>query len=131
MINVWISASYSLGGMVRGQGLWCAPMCMDYDMYSADCQKCSYCYGALIDGYTSSGDATNLSYKRTTALNRLTGDTFFTEVPQAPIKYNTNTKPISVSGGAQFVRDNGKFLAELVKDGTGTIIGISFTQQSA
>ena len=25
MINVWISASYSLGGMVRGQGLWCAP----------------------------------------------------------------------------------------------------------
>ena len=93
--------------------------------------KGGYCYGALIEGYTSSGDDTNLSYKRTTALSRLTGDTFFTETPQAPIKYNTNTKPISVSGGAQFVRDNGKFLAELVKDGTGTIVGISFTQQSA
>jgi hypothetical protein len=37
---------------------------------------------------------------------------------------------MTVSGSAQYVRDNGKYLAELIKDSTGTIIGISFTQQA-
>ena len=37
---------------------------------------------------------------------------------------------MTVSGSAQYVRDNGKYLAELIKDSTGTIVGISFTQQS-
>lgn len=89
-----------------------------------------YCYGALLEGYTADGNAANTSYKRATALTRNTGDTFFTETQKSPLTYNTNTKPTTVSGTEQFIRDNGKFLAELIKDGTGTIIGISFTQQA-
>ena len=50
--------------------------------------------------------------------------------PVSPITYNLNIKPMTVSGSAQFVRDNGKYLAELIKDTTGTIIGICFTQQA-
>ena len=89
-----------------------------------------YCYGALIQGYTQEGNNGNISYKSSTAPTRNTGDTFFTMSPVSPVQYNMNTKPLSVSGSAQYVRDNGKFLAELIKDSTGTIIGICFTQQS-
>lgn len=89
-----------------------------------------YCYGALIQGYTQEGTNGNISYKNSTAPTRNTGDTFFTASPVSPVQYNLNTKPLSVSGSAQYVRDNGKFLAELIKDSTGTIIGICFTQQS-
>ena len=89
-----------------------------------------YCYGALLQGYTKTGSAGNESYKSSTALTRNTGDTFFTTAPVTPVSYNLNTKPMSVSGSEQYVRDNGKFLAKLIKDSTGTIIGISFTQQT-
>lgn len=89
-----------------------------------------YCYGALIEGYTQDGQNGNYSYKCSTAPTRNTGDTFFTANPVTPVTYNLNTKPLTVSGTAQYVRDNGKFLAELIKDPTGTIIGICFTQQT-
>lgn len=89
-----------------------------------------YCYGALLDGYSQEGTNGNYSYKNSSALTRNTGDTFFTEAPKTPITYNLNTKPMTVSGSSQYVRDNGKFLAELIKDTTGTIVGIAFTQQT-
>ena len=89
-----------------------------------------YCYGALLEGYQQEGQNGNYSYKSSTALTRNTGDTFFTASPVTPVTYNLNTKPMTVSGSAQYVRDNGKYLAELIKDSTGTIVGISFTQQS-
>lgn len=90
-----------------------------------------YCYGALLDGYTNiSSDTSNPLYASTTALTRNSGDSFFTATQASPLTYNLNTKPMGVSGSAPFVRDNAKFLAELIKDDTGTIIGISFTQQT-
>lgn len=89
-----------------------------------------YCYGALLEGYNQEGSNGNFSYKSSSALTRNAGDTFFTMTPKSPIVYNLNTKPMTVSGSAQYVRDNGKYLAELIKDSTGTIIGISFTQQT-
>lgn len=89
-----------------------------------------YCYGALIDGYTKEGSDGNVSYKSSTAPKRDPGNTYFTMSPVSPVSYNLNTKPLTVSGSQQFVRDNGKFLAELIKDPTGTIIGICFTQQT-
>ena len=89
-----------------------------------------YCYGALLEGYQQEGQNGNYSYKSSTALTRNTGDTFFTASPVPPVTYHLNTKPMTVSGSAQYVRDNGKYLAELIKDSTGTIIGISFTQQA-
>lgn len=90
-----------------------------------------YCYGALLDGYEQGGSQGNYYYKNSTALTREEGDTFYTANPVTPVTYNLNTKPMTVSGSAQFVRDNGKYLAELIKDSTGTIIGIAFTQQTA
>lgn len=45
------------------------------------------------------------------------------------IKYNMESLPTSKSGTNTFVRPTAKFLAELIKDSTGTIVGICFTQQ--
>lgn len=90
-----------------------------------------YCYGALLEGYTNiSSDSSNMLYASSTALTRKSGDSFFTAVQVTPVTYNLNTKPMGVSGTAPYVRDNAKFLAELIKDDTGTIIGVSFTQQT-
>ena len=102
-------------------------MATTYDDYD---QKIVTGYGALLEGYQQEGQNGNYSYKSSTALTRNTGDTFFTASPVTPVTYNLNTKPMTVSGSAQYVRDNGKYLAELIKDSTGTIVGISFTQQS-
>ena len=100
---------------------------------ASDGPKGGYCYGAQLSGYTSETTADGVSFKCDTLANALKKngtDTYFTAVQASPLTYCTNTKPISKSGGAQFVRDNGKFLAELIKDDTGTIIGICFTQQA-
>lgn len=95
--------------------------------------KGGYCYGYLLDSYTQSGTAAaGYSYSRAGELTKADpADTYYTEAPvsaSASTKWNLNTKPMSESGTNQYVRDNGKFLAELIKDTTGTIIGISFTQ---
>ena len=45
------------------------------------------------------------------------------------ISYNYNTTNCSKSGNAEYVRPTAKFLAELIKDSSGTIVGICFTQQ--
>lgn len=92
--------------------------------------KGGYNYGLVLENYTASGDENSKSYSSTTALTRNAGDTFFTAAPMSPTTYNTNVKPLTVSGSAQYIRDNGKFLSELIKDSTGTIVGISFTQQT-
>lgn len=97
--------------------------------------KGGYCYGLVIDGYDENGDATNQSYVASSiggTSSPLTRDSSGTYWIGAPGKtFNLNTKPMTVSGSAQYVRDNGKYLAELIKDTTGTIIGICFTQQNA
>lgn len=46
------------------------------------------------------------------------------------VEYNMNTKPISVTGKRTYVRSSAKFMAELIKDPTGTKIGVMFTQQN-
>jgi hypothetical protein len=45
------------------------------------------------------------------------------------ITYNMNYIPLTQTGQPEFVRPTAKFLAELIKDSTGTIIGVCFTQQ--
>lgn len=88
-----------------------------------------YCYGHLLDGYTSTGNAKSPAYKSSTALKRKEGSTVFTAKQAADKAICSNTKPTSISGTEQFVRPNAYFLAELIHDDTGTLIGISFTQQ--
>lgn len=43
--------------------------------------------------------------------------------------YNMNYLPAKKSGTDAFIRPTAKFLAEIIKDTTGTIVGICFTQQ--
>ncbi len=45
------------------------------------------------------------------------------------MKFNMNYLQTKQSGTEQFIRPTAKFLAELIKDSTGTIVGICFTQQ--
>jgi hypothetical protein len=50
--------------------------------------------------------------------------------PQGAVAYNMNTRPLNVSGTPEFVRKSAKFLAELIRDTTGTTVGIMFTQSN-
>lgn len=47
------------------------------------------------------------------------------------IQFNLNTKPTTASGNATYVRGSSRFRAMLVKDISGTTIGIVFTEISA
>jgi hypothetical protein len=55
-------------------------------------------------------------------------DSYYTfNLALAP-QYNMNYKPLSQTGQKWFVRGSARYLAELVQDDTGTIVGIVFTQ---
>lgn len=45
------------------------------------------------------------------------------------MSFNMDYLPTKKSGTNQFIRPTAKFVAELIKDSTGTIVGICFTQQ--
>ena len=97
-----------------------------------------YCYGAVLSGYTSS--ATSLDgdvYKMTTAITDMKGrgDTFYTldlavDTNSGALTYNMNTRPMDRTGADTFVRTSAKYMAELIKDSTGTTVGICFTQMT-
>lgn len=62
---------------------------------------------------------------------RKPGDSFYTcslSVKNGIIETNNNTKGITAVGGKQFILESARFRAELIKDETGTIVGICFTQ---
>ena len=88
-----------------------------------------YCYGQVLSGYSKTTEDGEDVYKNSTALTMNTGDSFFTTSPQSGV-WNLNTKPLTISGSNMFVRTNAKFMAELIKDSSGTNIGICFTQQT-
>ncbi|MBO9597421.1 MAG: hypothetical protein J7559_06335, partial [Cohnella sp.] len=85
-------------------------------------------YGALLTISTKTGSN---KYYSTTAITRGSGqedDSYYTVALQSPINYNLIYTPMTASGTNQFVRPTAKFLAELMKDTTGMIVGICFTQ---
>jgi len=63
-----------------------------------------------------------------------TGGSSFTknlDTSTGVIQYNMEYLPMTKSGTNTFVRPTAKFLAQLIKDTTGTIVGICFTQQNS
>ncbi|MDQ0885049.1 hypothetical protein QFZ81_000137 [Paenibacillus sp. V4I9] len=94
-------------------------------------------YGAILtgDNITAATATTPASYITTTGASGLrkanTTDSFFTGglAGNGNITYNMVYIPMTESGTRPFVRPTAKFLAELIKDTTGTIIGVCFTQQ--
>ena len=65
-------------------------------------------------------------------LTKYAGNSYYTGALKTDnngnIVYNLNTKPISISGKPSNIRQSAKFQAELIKDTSGTKIGIVFTQ---
>ena len=65
-------------------------------------------------------------------LTKYAGNSYYTGALKTDnngnIVYNLNTKPISISGKPSNIRQSAKFQAELIKDTSGTKIGIAFTQ---
>ncbi len=99
-----------------------------------------YNYGLLLHSNEDGGDETDCVKKGAGEL----GDAYqFKKVPDErdagatrkaavpnKIVFNLNTKPISASGTDYFIRTNGKFMSYLMKDSTGTIVGIYFEAQT-
>ncbi|GKU77569.1 hypothetical protein [Paenibacillus sp. L3-i20] len=83
--------------------------------------KSGHNYGALLDGQVSN----------IITMPDLTGSHYVKGLEtKEGIKYNMKYLPTTVSGTNAFVRPTAKFLAELIKDTTGTIVGVCFTQQA-
>lgn len=87
-------------------------------------------YGALLEGYTTDSDG-NYVIDASDITKADATDSFYTiDIDSSNgIKYNMVYLPTTKSGTNTFVRPTAKFLAELIKDSTGTIVGICFTQQ--
>jgi len=87
-------------------------------------------YGAILDGSTRSGEVFN-----TAAIVRASGntDSFYTYNLEtnngALLAPNMIYTPMTDPGTSTFVRPTARFLAEQIRDSTGTIVGIVFTQQ--
>ncbi|WP_138755934.1 hypothetical protein [Paenibacillus sinopodophylli] len=81
-------------------------------------------YGARLVG-------TNATTQVTTALTKAVGSAFYEAnlvSTNGILEYNMVYLPTTRSGTNAFVRPTAKFLAELIKDTTGTIVGVCFTQ---
>jgi hypothetical protein len=84
-------------------------------------------YGALLEG-------TSTTTYVTAALEKDEGNSYYTvniETNSAGVmKFNHVILPLTKTGTETYVRPTAKFLSELIKDETGTIVGICFTQQN-
>lgn len=56
--------------------------------------------------------------------------TYWVGTPTNPVQFNMNTKPMELSGDNSYVRSNGKYMSMLIRDDSGTIIGIYFMQMT-
>lgn len=91
-----------------------------------------YNYGSIMEGSTpDNANDTGLVYNVSAELTKKTGDSFYTKnlkVENGMIDSSSNTKGTSTTGDTEFILESARFRAELVKDSTGTIVGIVFTQ---
>ncbi|GFN30935.1 hypothetical protein [Paenibacillus xylaniclasticus] len=87
-----------------------------------------YNYGAIFKNVSK--DATGKVYTTTDALTKKnTTDSFYTrDLDSTEKSPNMQYLPMTESGTSTFVRPTAKFLAELIKDNTGTYVGVAFTQ---
>jgi len=66
-------------------------------------------------------------------LTKVTNNAFYTEnlltTAAGTMTYNMDTLATKRTGTAEYIRPTAKFLGELIKDSSGTITGVCFTQQ--
>jgi len=105
-------------------------------------QKYGVNYGARFEDTSSSTQADRpntiklpvvLSPNAKGILSKETGKAFYTENlavdTSGSMSFNMDILKTKKSGTAEFIRPTAKFLGELIKDTSGTITGICFTQQ--
>ena len=89
-------------------------------------------YGAILTGADpeTSGGVTVGYTLADTDIPKTSGNSYYTGTINmtSGLKINTNYLPLTQAASQTFVRPTAKFLSELIKDNTGTIIGICFTQ---
>ncbi|RED52803.1 hypothetical protein [Cohnella lupini] len=87
-----------------------------------------YNYGAQFTGTSGTPPITIVIPAKAAGNNFYTLDISIS-TSTGSMSYNMNYLPMKASGTAPYVRPTAKFLSELIKDSTGTIVGICFTQQ--
>lgn len=91
-----------------------------------------YNYGSILEVSTQdTANDTGMVYKIDAALTRNAGDSFFSaqlKNENGIIPTSSNTKGITTTGDTEFILESARFRSELIKDNTGTIVGIMFTQ---
>lgn len=88
----------------------------------------AYNYGALLAGFTA--DPITKTYSKTMTPAEEATPAYILNYGSATISYNLTSAPLSETGKDPYVRGTGKFMAKLIKDDTGTIVGIFFKQMS-
>lgn len=83
-------------------------------------------YGAM---YTGTNAATKVVTLPAKAANQSWYVVNIATDMSGTMKFNLDTLDAKRSGTVQFIRPTARFLGELIKDTTGTIVGVSFTQQ--
>ena len=101
--------------------------------YIKDTNKEGYNYGALLvkaDG--NAGSVENVGATVLLPKNTLTfkngGYVANLYNDKGAYKYNWNVRPCGQSGTNTYVRSSAKFFAQLIKDSTDTIVGVTFRQ---
>jgi hypothetical protein len=83
-------------------------------------------YGARLVG---TNETTNVTAPLTKPANASWYEVNLWTSAGGTFAYNLNTVPTTSTGTPPYIRPTAKFLAELIKDETGSIVGICFTQQ--
>lgn len=84
--------------------------------------------------YTNTANPTPIKSGFTTPLPRVVESDSFYTINQfvdanGKLVYNMNYKPMDASATDGYIGNNFKYLSELIKDTTGSIVGVVFTQQ--
>ncbi|MEQ7052190.1 hypothetical protein ABN764_16165 [Paenibacillaceae sp. P-4] len=91
-----------------------------------------YNYGAILKDTTPGTDiAGSKTFINSNLKKAQSTDSFYTQdfATDGITKPNMVYIPLTQTGTNAYVRPTAKFLAELIKDNTGTIVGVCFTQQ--
>jgi len=94
-------------------------------------QNAGNTFGVSVDSANSGSEPADAP---TTGIVKYAGNSYYIGAlytdAAGSVQYNMNVRPLSVTGTKTFVRSSAKFIAELIKDTTGTKIGVCFVQQN-
>lgn len=89
--------------------------------------------GKTLDCTVKVDPSADEAFTDSMAITKFKNNTYYTsalknDATTGGVAYNTNIRPMEAVGTEAYVRDTGRFRAELIKDTSGTKIGVVFTQ---